>query len=105
MSRNQFAQRLYSSYAWQRCRAEKLKRTGGLCERCLARGLIVPGVEVHHKIHLTPENFTDPEIALNLENLEVLCAACHRDEHARENDSKFPRAEKMRTDFFGRVEI
>ena len=36
---------------------------------------------MHHKIRLTPENINNPEIALNWENLELLCEACHHEEH------------------------
>jgi len=97
VSHEQFAQRLYRSYAWQRCRAAYIQMRGGLCERCLAQGLIVPGVEVHHKVRLTPETVDDPAIALCWDNLELLCAACHQQEHRRET--------QMRTDERGHVEI
>ncbi len=54
---------------------------GGLCERCLAKGLIVPGYIVHHKIHLTEDNYKDPSVAFNFNNLEYLCKTCHEQEH------------------------
>ena len=72
-----FAKGFYHSPAWKHCQAEYVKRAGGLCERCLAKGLIVPGVIVHHKIHLTPEVIDDPSITLNPDNLELLCRKCH----------------------------
>lgn len=71
----------YKSAAWKKCRAGYIKYVGGLCERCLARGLIVPGYIVHHKIHLTQDNVMDPSITLNYENLEYLCRDCHNEEH------------------------
>ena len=95
MRRDKFASRFYGSYAWQQCRATVWRRAGGLCERCLARGLIVPGVEVHHIKHLTPENLSDPAVALNPDNLILLCSACHHDEHERDV--------RYRTDDAGRV--
>lgn len=95
MRRDKFASRFYGSYAWQQCRATVWQRAGGLCEKCLARGLIVPGVEVHHIKHLTPENVGDPAVALNPDNLILLCSACHHDEHEREV--------RYRTDEAGRV--
>lgn len=52
-----------------------------MCERCLAKGLIVPGVIVHHKEHLTAANISDPNIALGFDNLELLCRDCHAAEH------------------------
>ena len=38
-------------------------------------------VHVHHKIELTEENYLDPMIAFNPENLEALCFNCHQKEH------------------------
>ena len=71
----------YKSAAWEKCRAGYIKYCGGLCERCLKKGLVVPGYIVHHKIHLTPENVTDPSISLSYKNLEYLCLDCHNAEH------------------------
>lgn len=77
----EFARDFYASRAWANCRAAYKKKAGGLCERCLAKGLIVPGVIVHHKEHLTAENINDPNIALGFDNLELLCRDCHAAEH------------------------
>lgn len=77
----QFANRFYGSRAWKRCRKAYAESRGGLCERCLAKGQIVPGTEVHHKIRLTPATVDDPSIALNWSNLELLCDECHAAEH------------------------
>ena len=60
-----------------------MKKTGGLCERCLKRGLLKAGVIVHHKTHISPENITDEKILLCEDNLELLCRDCHADEHMR----------------------
>ena len=73
----------YKSMTWQRCRNAYIKSVGGLCERCLKRGLYVPGVIVHHKVHLTPENISDPTVSCCFDNLELLCRNCHGDEHGR----------------------
>ena len=48
------------------------------CRRCGQSGAL----EVHHIIHLTPENITDGRITLNPENLITLCRDCHFKEHA-----------------------
>lgn len=77
----QFANRLYSSQAWKDTRKAYARSAGFLCERCMAKGLITPGTEVHHRIHLTPENVDDPAIALSFDNLELLCHECHEEEH------------------------
>lgn len=71
----------YKSRAWQACRLSYWKKAKGMCERCLAKGLMVPGEEVHHKIRLTKENINIPAIALNFQNLELLCKKCHEEEH------------------------
>lgn len=71
----------YSTQKWRDVRAAYRKSVGGLCERCLACGLIRPGRFVHHKIHLTDDNVDDPAVALAFENLELLCTDCHAAEH------------------------
>lgn len=73
----------YQAKAWERCREAYRKSVGGLCERCKAKGIIQAGRVVHHKIYLTPENCTNPEIAYGFGNLELLCQACHAEEHIR----------------------
>ena len=78
-----FARTFYMSRAWVRCRKGYAASKGGLCERCWSKGLIKPGEEVHHKIRLTPENINDPAIALNWDNLELLCKQCHDEEKQR----------------------
>lgn len=73
--------RFYHSTAWAKAKQAKKMQARGICERCGKAGY-----EVHHKIPLTDENVDDPNISLNLENLELLCTACHnaaRDEEER----------------------
>ena len=71
----------YNSDAWHNCKNTYLKKVNGLCERCLANGLIVPAKIVHHKIYLSEENYGDPKVMLGFENLEALCLECHNKEH------------------------
>ena len=71
----------YKSAAWKRARQTVIKRANGLCERCRAAGLYRPGVIVHHKDYITPENIHNPGVTLNLDNLEYLCEDCHNKEH------------------------
>ena len=71
-----FAKAFYLSTAWRRMRAYIFKRDMGLCVRCGR-----PGEIVHHKIHLTPNNIDDLDIALGTDNLELLCRECHAIEH------------------------
>lgn len=77
----EFAAAFYRSQAWRRTRAEYFRRRRGLCERCLARGVVARGEIVHHKVHLTPENVSDPSVSLGFSNLELLCRKCHADSH------------------------
>ena len=76
-----WARSFYSSKAWQDCRNEYAKRLQHLCEDCLRRGIYRPGEIVHHKIELDPINIEKPEVALNFENLELLCRDCHASRH------------------------
>jgi 5-methylcytosine-specific restriction endonuclease McrA len=78
-----YAASFYKSTRWQECRAAYVAYRGGLCEKCLAKGLYVPGVIVHHKTHITPENIANPAITLNFDNLMLLCRECHGEEHQR----------------------
>ena len=79
-----FADAFYESHTWKRCARAYRRSVGDLCERCKARGLIVPAEEVHHKIHLSPANINRPEITMNWRNLIALCKDCHMKEHRKE---------------------
>ena len=76
-----FARKFYSSKAWQDCRNEYGKKAHWLCENCLRKGIYKPGVIVHHIIEIDPVTIEKPEIALNHNNLELLCRECHSDVH------------------------
>ena len=78
-----WAKQFYGSRAWQDCRKAYAKSVGGLCESCLARGLVVPGVQVHHKTPITPDNIGNPDVTLNWDNLMLLCKACHDAQHTQ----------------------
>lgn len=91
-----FAESFYKSRAWQHARKGYLKSVGGLCERCLKRGIYRPAVIVHHKDYISPENINNPEVALSYGNLEALCRECHAEEHIRT-------ARRYKVDEFGRV--
>ncbi len=82
----EWAKRFYNSKAWRQCResyiAKRVAIDGGLCQTCHKE----PGYIVHHKVWLTPDNITDPMIALNLSNLHYDCHICHNRE--KENVDK-----------------
>ena len=75
----EFAKAFYLSKEWRKARAYIFSRDGGLCVKCGALGEIV-----HHREHLTPENISNPVIALGEDNLELLCRNCHTLAHAGE---------------------
>jgi 5-methylcytosine-specific restriction protein A len=66
----------YHSKAWKRLSRAFLLSKNYICERCGR-----PAEIAHHKIYLTAENMTDPDVALNPDNLEALCLDCHNQEH------------------------
>lgn len=59
-----------------------MSHVGGLCEQCKEKGLIVPAKFVHHRIELDAQKISDPDIALNFDNLCALCVNCHAQAHA-----------------------
>lgn len=71
-----FAKSFYKSPEWQGVRQAALIRDGYLCVKCGQ-----PAEEVHHIIHLTPENIGDPKVTMNIDNVVSLCRACHFEEH------------------------
>lgn len=72
----EWAKSFYKSKAWRDCREAFFISKHGLCERCGE-----PGKIAHHKEYLTPDNINNPNVTLNWENLELVCATCHNNEH------------------------
>lgn len=85
----EFAEGFYKSKAWQKCRDGYMRSRGGLCERCLERGIYRPGVIVHHKIHLTPENIHNPDVTMDWGHLMLLCRDCHSEVHKGREARRF----------------
>lgn len=69
----------YVSAPWIKLRNQMMQRAGGLCEECRRRGLVVPAVEVHHKVPISE----DWPRRLDPDNLICLCKSCHRNAHER----------------------
>lgn len=67
------AKRFFTSQSWKRVRYAALKRSNGKCELC-NRGK-EDGV-VLHVDHIKPKS-KYPELALKLNNLQVLCGDCN----------------------------
>ena len=92
-----YAQKFYSSEAWNQCRESYRKSRGGLCEECLKQGIFTPGEIVHHKVKLSPDNIGEPNVTLNWSNLELVCRLCHAKIHGY-------KPKRYTVDTFGRVE-
>ena len=79
--------KFYSSGKWKKCRTT-YKALHPICERCEKAGIVKRTERVHHKIYLTPDNYKNPEISLNFDNLEALCFDCHQLEHFKLKDCR-----------------
>lgn len=93
----------YATQAWKDTRRNYIKSVGGLCERCLSKGIIEPAVIVHHKVALTPENVSDLNVSLSWNNLQALCRKCHAEVHEEMYMARTGRRYKI--DELGRVYI
>lgn len=83
--RDPIKQKFYNSAAWKRCAASYARSKGWICEKCGNRNInpsrqIYRQLQVHHKIPISLGNIDDPNIALNHDNLELLCITCHNKE-------------------------
>lgn len=83
----------YSTKVWKQNRVAFALSKNCLCERC-HRPVYVDGISdssipkehrlryvVHHKEYLDDTNFTNDDVALDWNNLELLCIDCHNNEH------------------------
>ena len=86
---NGFANDFYNSVQWQNTREAYKRFRRGLCEKCLSEGRITAGEHVHHKRRITPQTIHDPSVTLAFENLQLLCADCHREMHRKNKRYRF----------------
>lgn len=93
----EYAAKFYKSPAWKKCRAAYAKSVGGLCEVCLDAGIVRAGEIVHHKVHINPENISDPTVILDWSNLQLVCRDCHAKLHGAREGRRY------RLDEMGRV--
>ena len=68
----------YHSTEWRKCSEAFRREKHFTCEMCGKEGWLV-----HHKQPLTDETVDDPDIALNFDNLMLLCSSCHDAIHHR----------------------
>lgn len=79
MNYNEKYSTFYNSKEWKILRKNKWESSNGLCEKCLEKGIVKSGVEVHHKIPIK-KNWSK---RLDYDNLILLCKECHNDAHNR----------------------
>lgn len=78
-----YTEPFYATAGWRRVRALVMMRDGGMCCECMRQyraGRPVrprPATLVHHIVPYREA----PERALELDNLEALCAVCHNKIH------------------------
>ena len=82
MAKTPELQRFYASRRWRELREVLIIQRHGRCDRC---GKDFSGetrmLSAHHKEHLTDETLKDPAVAVNPDNIEILCAKCHALQH------------------------
>lgn len=80
----------YHSARWKDCARSYCETKSWICERCANKNIdndrpLKGQLQVHHKNPITLQNIGNPEIALNHDNLELLCIKCHNKERAADN--------------------
>lgn len=92
MARTPELQRFYGTKAWQDLRKVRIIEERGICQRC-GKDFSADSSQLiaHHKEHLTPENLSDPHVALNPENVEIVCMKCHAYYHDNRGYIRPPR--------------
>ena len=75
-------QRFYASARWRGLREMLIVERHGLCDRC-GKDFSddTSKLIAHHKEHLTDETLKDPAVAVDPQNIEVLCPKCHAHYH------------------------
>lgn len=82
----------YKLAAWLKTRTFVLQRDHYLCQPCFRDQTITAATIVHH---IKPrEDF--PELALELNNLESICASCHNKEHPEKGGGQKKGEQKQR---------
>ena len=80
--KKQLRAKLYGTKKWLKLRKTYLMEHP-LCEKCLAKGKVVPAEDIHHI--KSPFNYDDMSVNWNLgldyNNLQALCKECHIEEH------------------------
>lgn len=78
-----WASSLYNTQMWRNFRNALIAERGSRCELC---GRVITNdadLVAHHVIELTPENINDMKVALNPDNIKIICRDCHDIVHHR----------------------
>lgn len=79
-----WAAKFYNSKAWKDLRGRLIVAANYTCQKCGKNLILNPARLIgHHKIQLDPQNIRDVNIALNPQNIEIICKECHDEEHKR----------------------
>lgn len=78
--------KFYNSTGWRKLSKFYAQSKGWVCECCHNKNIdrskpIYGQLHCHHKEELTELNINDPEVALNVDNLILLCVTCHNKIH------------------------
>ena len=79
---NPEVEKFYKTQTWKKIQQAYKKSRHNICERCGEYGDIV-----HHKVYVTVENINNPEVTMNVNNLELVCRKCHNKEHFAEDST------------------
>lgn len=78
-----WAMQLYNSSKWRNLRQTIIHERGLRCESCGRLVLDASELIADHIEELTPDNVHNADIALNQNNVQLLCADCHNAKHQR----------------------
>lgn len=82
MAQSKALQSFYASDDWRTLRQIKMLEAGGKCAMCHKDYYTdTSKLTAHHIDPLTDENLNDPYVALNLDNVMIVCHDCHNKIH------------------------
>lgn len=96
--KNNQVSRFYWMKEWRIIRKIRKQIDNKECQRCKRNGIYSPADMVHHK----KEVRFFPELALDLDNTESLCNACHNREHP-EKLNRYQKKRNLTTKNVGKI--
>lgn len=76
-----YQKQVYKDPRWKLCRDAVIQRDRDICYFC--GRIILKKRTIHHLIEINENNYSDPEIAFNLDNLVECHHGCHDQYHNR----------------------